>query len=544
MNIPLAFTFVHILFLLFHMQGNSQSSCILVHNGTIYTANPGQPVVSALVFQNGKVLATGNASDLRNHYSVGQTIDLEGRPAYPGFADPHCHFYKYGLTLNQVNLSGTRSVQQILEILDGFAKKHPNGWIVGRGWDQNDWPNSHFPAKEDLDSLFPHRPVYLTRIDGHAAWVNSTALKLAGISKASKTVGGEVLGTESEASGMLIDNAMNLVEALIPQPSHEENIQALQEAERHCFEAGLTLVGDAGLDAPVVKLIDSLQQAGMLSMFVYAMLNPTNENQESYIKNGPFITDKLSVRSIKLFADGALGSRGALLKSDYSDQAGNRGVQVTPTHLLEEYCQMGLDRGYQVNTHCIGDSANALMLKLYARFLKPGNDLRWRIEHAQVVSPSDMFLFARYRIIPSVQTTHATSDMHWAQDRLGKERIGHAYSYRSLLELNGWLPNGSDFPVESIYPILGFYAAITRQDPAGNPPQGFRPEQALTRQQALMAMTQWATQACFEESRRGSLEPGKRSDFVILDRDIMAVPVDEIVGTRVTAVYIDGNRVY
>jgi predicted amidohydrolase YtcJ len=304
---------------------------------------------------------------------------------------------------------------------------------------------------------------------------------------------------------------------------------------------GLTSVGDAGLDKEIVGIIDSLQKNDSLQMHINAMLNPSKENIDFYINKGIYETDRLTVRSIKLFADGALGSRGALLKKPYTDDPSSRGLQVGETRYLEQICRLAFEKGYQVNTHCIGDSAVSLILGIYGSVLPENNDLRWRIEHAQVVDPADLEMFRRYSVIPSVQTTHATSDMYWAEDRLGPERIGHAYAYRTLLQQNGWIANGSDFPVESINPVYGFYAAVARKDLKGMPPGGYHMEQSLSRDQALRAMTIWAAKASFGERRRGSLEPGKDADFVILDRDIMTVQEDSIPGTKVLETWIKGK---
>ena len=449
----------------------------------------------------------------------------------------------YGLTLRQADLSGTTSTKEIADRLVQHVALNPGNWVLGRGWDQNDWQTKKFPDKELLDSLFPDKPVYLVRIDGHAAWVNSKAMAMAGIAKDTRIEGGEIIVDQHGPTGILIDNAMSLVEKLIPPVTRDEKIQALLKAQSNCFAVGLTSVSDAGIDKEIVQLMDSLQKMDSLRIHINAMLNPSKENIELYIDKGIYETDRLTVRSIKLFADGALGSRGALLKKPYTDDPSNRGLQVSETKYLKDICRLAYDKGYQVNTHCIGDSAVSLVLHIYASILPEQNDRRWRIEHAQVVDPADLELFKQYAVIPSVQTTHATSDMYWAEDRLGPVRILHAYAYRSLLEQNGWMPNGSDFPVESINPVYGFYAAVVRKDLQGMPEGGYHKEQALTREQALKAMTIWAARASFGEKNRGSLEPGKNADFVVLDRDIMTVPEDSIAGARVLETWIRGKSV-
>jgi predicted amidohydrolase YtcJ len=513
---------------------------LLLYNGIIYTVNNQSDIVTAMVILDGHVIATGNEASLRKEYKARRETDLKGQPVYPGFIDPHCHFFSYGLTLRQADLSGTASTGEIADRLVQHVKLNPGQWVLGRGWDQNDWQIKKFPTKELLDSLFPDTPVYLARIDGHAAWVNSKAIALAKIGKDTRVVGGEIILDQHGPTGILVDNAMALVEKLIPPATRDEKIQALLKAQTNCFAVGLTSVGDAGLDKEIVELMDSLQKKDSLHMHINAMLNPSKENIEFFVEKGIYETDRLTVRSIKLYADGALGSRGALLKKPYADDPSSRGLQVSETKYLGEICRLAYNKGYQVNTHCIGDSAVSLVLQIYSSVLPENNDLRWRIEHAQVVDPGDLELFKRYAVVPSVQTTHATSDMYWAKDRLGPVRIAYAYAYRSLLEQNGWLPNGSDFPVESINPVYGFYAAVTRKDLQGMPAGGYHMEQALTRAEALKAMTIWAAKASYGEKERGSLEPGKNADFVVLDRDIMKVPEDSIAGARVLETWISG----
>ncbi len=515
---------------------------LLLFNGKIYTVNDQADVVSAMVIHDGHVMGTGKEVDLRKQFRCRKEIDLEGKTVFPGFIDPHCHFYNYGLTLRQVDLSGTTSTGEIAERLVQHAGSISGEWIIGRGWDQNDWEDKKFPNRELLDSLFPDKPVYLVRIDGHAAWVNSKAIELSGINKDTRVEGGKILCDAHGPTGILIDNAMSLAEKRIPPVYADEKIQALLKAQQRCFSAGLTSVGDAGLDKEIVELIDSLQKKHTLRIHINAMLNPSKENIGFYIDKGIYLTDRLTVRSIKLFADGALGSRGALLKEPYSDDPSSQGLQVAGAEYLEKICRMAYDKGYQVNTHCIGDSAVSLVLGIYASILPENNNRRWRIEHAQVVDPADLEMFKRYAIIPSVQTSHATSDMYWAEDRLGPVRIRYAYAYRSLLEQNGWIPNGSDFPVESVNPVYGFYAAVARKDLKGMPSGGYHMEQSLTRDQALRAMTIWAARSSFGEKKRGSLEPGKDADFVVLDRDIMTVQEDSIPGSRVLETWIKGIR--
>lgn len=512
---------------------------LLLFNGTIYTVDEKFSIVNALVIDSGRVVAAGTEQEIRRHFSGKEEKNLQGKFVYPGLIDPHCHFTGYGLDLQEADLTGTESFNQILEKLKAHAAASHPAWIRGHGWDQNDWPVKSFPFISRLDSAFPDIPVYLTRIDGHAALVNSKALDIASIKNSTRIDGGEILLKH----GLLIDNAMDLVMKKIPAYTIAQQVQGLMAAQEKCFSVGLTSVADAGLDKNTILLIDSLQQKGDLKMRINAMINPTPENFEQFMHRGIYKTDRLTVRSVKLYADGALGSRGALLLQPYADQPESRGLMMKPESYYRSICEDAYRSGYQVNTHCIGDSANRFILDLYGSILKGKNDLRWRIEHAQCVDASDVHKFGDFSIIPSIQTTHATSDMYWAEQRLGT-RIRDAYTCRRLMEQNGWFPNGSDFPVENINPLYGFYAAVTRQDQKGFPKEGFHPEEAITREQALRAMTIWAAKAAFEEKEKGSLEPGKYADFVITAEDLMQAPKERLFSIPVLQTYSNGHSVW
>ncbi|HPF94422.1 MAG TPA: amidohydrolase, partial [Tenuifilaceae bacterium] len=372
---------------------------------------------------------------------------------------------------------------------------------------------------------------------------NTKALQMANFSTDITIAGGQLVAKNGELTGVLIDNAINLVRDIIPPQTKQEKQEALLLAQQNCFAVGLTSVNDAGLDKEDVLIIDEMQKQGKLQMKVNVMLNPTKDNYEHFLNNGVYLTPSLTVRTVKLFADGALGSRGALLLEPYSDDQSTKGLQLETTDKLTEVCQKAFDAGYQVATHCIGDAAVRLMLDIYEQFLTPENDLRWRIEHAQTVHPTDLNRFGHLAVIPSVQTTHATSDMFWAANRLG-ERINTAYIYNDLLKQNGWLPNGSDFPIEHINPLYGFYAGVVRKNLSGNPPEGFQMENALTRKQALRAMTIWAAKAAFEEDIKGSLEVGKAADFVVLATDIMTAQEHELPNIQIERTYVNGKIVY
>jgi len=521
-----------------------QQSDLILYNGIINTVDPQLYVTGAMAVRDGRILAVGPEKEITRRYSSVERVDLEGKYVYPGLIDAHCHFLAYARNLLNADLAGTGSFEEILGILRARQENQPSEWIQGRGWDQNDWKVREFPTRELLDRAFPDHPVFLKRIDGHAALANSEALKRAGIDETTKVEGGSLIRKNGKLTGVLIDNAIGLVERIIPEPGEQSVINAILQAQENCFKVGLTSVQEAGLAFRDIDLIDSLQKAGSLKIRIYAMLAPGEENYKHYMYRGIYRTERLEVRSIKLYADGALGSRGALLLEPYSDDPGNRGLPVSEPGFLRHQCALALEYGYQVNTHCIGDSANRMILDLYAGFLKGRNDLRWRIEHAQVVNPADFRKFGDNSIIPSIQSTHATSDMYWAEERLGPERIKGAYAYRQLMQENGWLPNGSDFPVESINPVYGFYALCTRKDLKGYPDLGFRPENALSREDALRAITIWAARAAFEEKDKGSLEAGKMADFVVTDRDLLNIPENEMPGTSILQTWLAGERVY
>jgi predicted amidohydrolase YtcJ len=518
---------------------------MIIKNAKIYTVNNDFGLAEAMAVYEGKIIAVGSESEILHRFESKNVIDLEGKPVYPGFIDAHCHFYGYGLGLLQrADLTSTNSFDEIIEIVKKHHENYASFWIEGRGWDQNDWEIKAFPDKEKLDILFPDNPVLLTRIDGHAAIANSKALEISGIDKNTRIEGGAIILKNGEPTGVLIDNAIELVSNKIPEPDDLQISKALLAAQKNCFEAGLTGVHDAGLETRVVKIIDSLQQSGQLKMKIYAMLSPSKENFLHFVSKGVYKTHALNVSSIKLYADGALGSRGAKMLEDYSDDPGNSGLVLTSPDLIRNSCEKAIENNYQVCTHAIGDSANRMMLQIYGEFLKGKNDKRWRIEHDQIIAPGDFEYFNAYSIVPSVQPTHATSDMYWATDRVGAERMKGAYAYKQLLGQNGWIPLGTDFPIENISPINTFYAAVERKDLKGFPQEGFQIENALSREEALKGITIWAAKAGFEENEKGSLEPGKAADFVIFDKDIMQIPGSDLPGAKVLRLFVDGKEVF
>lgn len=517
---------------------------MLVKNAVVYTVDSNFTTASAFVVSGGKILAVGNTDSLEQKYNAREVLDAGGAAVYPGFIDGHAHFYEYGMGLQQVNLVGTHSWDEIVDSVKTFADKNTDGWLIGNGWDQNDWPSKQFPDKAKLDSLFPMRPVLLSRVDGHAAIANQAALNIAGVKPGQTIVGGTIETRNGKLTGVLIDNAVGIVTRKIPEPTSPMIDTALLSAQKNCFAVGLTTVDDCGLPYTMVNTINELQHKGDLKMRLYVMLADRQENYDFLFKRGAIKTPRLNVRSFKVYADGALGSRGACLLQPYADSAKWNGFLLSNPKHFEEIAPKIAAHGFQMCTHAIGDSAVRTMLKIYATNLKGKNDLRWRIEHSQIVSPEDLALFGKYSIIPSVQPTHATSDMYWAGKRLGKERLKTAYAYKQLLDQNGWMPLGTDFPVENINPLYTFYAAVERKDLKGFPADGFQKQNALSRIEALKGMTIWAAKANFEEKEKGSIEPGKYADFVILDKDIMKAKGSELPTTKVTKTYINGVKVY
>lgn len=517
---------------------------LLVYNATIYTVDSSFSTAEAMAIKDGKIVATGKTADLEKEYDYKEKLDAEGKFIYPGFIDAHAHFVGYGMSLQTVNLVGTKSWEECIERVKAFAAENKEGWITGRGWDQNDWDLKEFPNNEVLDTLFPDRPVLLTRIDGHAAIANAKALELAGINPGDTLTGGSIEETEGTLTGILIDNAIDLVTAKIPNATKEQFKEALKDAEQNCFAMGLTTIDDCGLSYSNVEWIKELHSNGDLKMRLYVMLSDAKENYDYAAKNGMIKTDRLNVRSFKVYGDGALGSRGACLLEPYSDKAGHYGFLLSKPEHFDSVANWLSEKQWQMCTHAIGDSGNRTILNIYAKYLKEKNDLRWRIEHAQVVNQNDFALFGKYSIIPSVQPTHATSDMYWAGDRLGAERVKGAYAYKQLLQQNGWMPLGTDFPVEDISTFKTFFAAVIRKDAKGWPSNGYQTENALTREEAIRGMTIWAAKSNFEEKEKGSLEKGKFADFVILDRDLMKAAENDILQTVVLKTYLGGEKVY
>jgi predicted amidohydrolase YtcJ len=525
--------------------GGPQKVDTLVVNGVIYTVDSSFSSVQAMAIKDGIIVATGTDAEILAAYTAPEKIDAKGQAVYPGFIDAHAHFVGYGKSLFQVDLFGTTSWEEAVERVKVFAAAHPElAWIEGRGWDQNKWPGKKYPTNALLNNLFPNTPVVLQRVDGHAAIANQKAFDMAGVKPGQTIVGGEVETKNGVLTGVLIDNAKGLVYNSIPAVNKQTYTQWLQAAQKNCFAQGLTTVTDCGLDISDINFIDTLQQEGKINMRLFAMLSDNPENLSAYLKRGPYKTDKLFVNGFKVYADGALGSRGACLLHNYEDRKDWTGFLLANISHYDSLASVLAATNFQMCTHAIGDSANRQILNIYNKYLQKGNDKRWRIEHAQVVNPSDFNLFGAAAVVPSVQPTHATSDMYWAADRLGNERMKGAYAYKQLMDQNGWIPLGTDFPVEDISPFKTFLAAVGRVDAKGFPEGGFQMENGLTREQTIKGMTIWAAKASFLEKEVGSIEVGKKADFIILAQDLMQVPVNKILDTKVVATYSGGKKVF
>ena len=522
-----------------------KSADLLIVNAKIYTVDNTFSTAEAVAVSKGKIVAVGTSAALKKSFAAAETINAKGAFLYPGLIDAHSHFYYYGIGLNAVDLTGTKSWKECIERVKTFSKLNPEAkWITGRGWDQNDWKVKQYPDRAELDQSFPNQPVYLSRVDGHAAIVNAAALKAAGIDAGTHVSGGKIEIQNGQPSGILIDNAADLVQQVIPGPDEQSIEKALLSAQKNCFAAGLTTVSDCGLDYPLVETIEKLQNVGRLKMKMYVMLSDAEKNYQFFLKRGIIKTAALNVRGFKFYGDGALGSRGACLIKDYEDKPGWNGFMLKSPAYFDSMAIFMKQNGLQMCTHAIGDSANLCILNAYSKVLKGKNDLRWRIEHAQVVDPSCIDLFGRYAVIPSVQPTHATSDMYWAGNRLGSKRLKFAYAYGQLLRENGWLPLGTDFPVEDISPFRTFCAAVFRKDSEGYPKSGFQMENALSRENALRGLTIWAAKAQFEEMEKGSIEMGKAADFVLLNVDLMKDSAKKINRAKVLYTFVNGEAVY
>lgn len=522
-----------------------QPADLILYHGKVYTVDSVFAMAEAFAVKDGKIVAVGTDEAIRSGYAATKEIDAGGKAVYPGFIDAHAHFVRYGQSLFTAGLFGSTSFEEVVQRVQQFAAAHPGQpWILGRGWDQNKFPGKSFPDNDLLNRLFPATPVVLGRVDGHALIANAKALELAGVRPGQTLAGGSIETKNGRLTGILIDNAQELIYSRIPELSAADFAVQMDAGQQKCFAQGLTTVTDCGLDLADIRRIDSLQKAGLLKMRVYVMLSDKRDNLDYYLPKGPYKTSLLYVKGVKAYADGALGSRGACLLQPYDDKPGWRGFLLSSPAHFDSLARELAGTDFQLCTHAIGDSANRVILQIYNKYLSGKNDKRWRIEHAQVIDTADFGLFGKTSVIPSVQPTHATSDMYWAGERLGAARLKGAYAYRQLLQQNGWLPLGTDFPVEDISPFKTFLAAVFRTDAKGYPSGGFQPENALGREEAIRGMTIWAAKADCLEHEIGSLETGKSADFIILDKDLMQVGQGEVLDTKVVATYAGGRLLY
>ena len=532
----------HILIILsiLNFSCNNEVDLIIV-NSEIYTANENNQIAKSIAVKDGKIIEV-SSENLVSKYEANEILDANGKTILPGFIDSHCHFYNLGLDQQVVDLRGTTSFEEIIERLIASDLNNQSDVILGRGWDQNDWDNKQFPVNTELNKVFKNKLVVLERIDGHAYIVNDNALELAGIDQNTLVRGGLVLLKDNKPTGVLIDAPMSMVDKVLPEKSIREKVNALKQAQEISFSYGLTTVSDAGLSTEIINVIDSLHKSEELKIKIYAMVSVSKKNIQRLKETGIIKTPKLNVRSFKVYGDGALGSRGAALKKPYCDDPHNYGFLRTDIKDLKYYANEIAGMGFQMNTHAIGDSTVSVLLKEYQKVLNDIEDPRWRIEHSQVVDLNEFELY-NDKILPSVQPTHATSDMYWAYDRLGK-RIDGAYAFKDLLSQSKRIALGTDFPVEKVNPFHTFYSSIERKDLNGYPENGFQIENALTREETLKGMTIWGAYFNFEEDEKGTIEKGKSADFIIIDQNIMKIEADKIPYTKVLKTFVDGELVF
>jgi len=578
----LAFVVCIIIFSYLFFWGVPEPADVLYINGHVYTMDIKNSEADAFAVRGDEIVAVGTTEDLRNSIRPKEVVDLHGKTVLPGLIDSHAHLMGLGIAKLTIDLVGVASEEEIASLVSERVKKsEPGQWVRGRGWDQNLWRSKRFPAHQVLDKVSPNNPVLLIRIDGHAAWANQKALELAGISRQTKdTTGGQILrDSDGNPTGVFVDNAMDLITRALPPPTERESEEALKLAVNECLKFGIVSMHDMGVDWKDIERYKRLIDRDDFPFRVYAAIDGAGETWDRFMgripsefDKGPIIgygNDRLSVRALKLYVDGALGSRGAALLEPYSDDPGNRGLTVTDEKSLRQSVEEAVTRGFQVCTHAIGDRGNNIILGVYEAEMKqhPVSDPRLRIEHAQILAPEDIPRFKELGVLPCMQPTHCTSDMYWAEARVGASRVRGAYAWRSLLETGVIIPGGSDFPVESPNPLLGIYAAVTRQDRFGRPRNaedlrgefqlsaegvrdpgafegGWYASQKMTRIEAVRAFTSWAAYAGFQERVLGSLEKGKLADFVILSKDIFKVPAEEILTTVVEETHVGGRAVY
>lgn len=533
--------------------GGNSAVDLVVTNGVIYTAELDNPTASALAVKDGRILFVGSNEGAMELAGPGtEVLDLEHRTVIPGMIDAHAHLTWLGFAMTRLNLVGTRSYEEVVSLVAEHAgTAAPGEWIRGRGWDQNDWENTAFPTHERLSSVTPQNPVFLTRIDGHATFVNARAMELVDLDRMTidPEAGRIIRDADGNPTGVLIDAAADSVEARIAQPTRRQVREATAAAIAHFNSLGVTGVHDAGVGADTIDAHEELAAEGNFNLRSYVMISNNDAVIDHYLDRGPqsgLYGGRIWIRAIKIQADGAMGSRGAALIDDYTDEPGNRGLITGNYDRIYEVALRALRSGFQLSVHAIGDRANRMVLDAFqaAFAVVPKENHRFRIEHAQTIHPDDIPRFAALGVIPSMQGSHQTSDMYWIEERLGPERVNGAYAWRSLRDTGVIIPNGSDTPVEFPNPLISFRAFFTRMDAEGYPEGGWHPEQRMTRQEALLSVTLWPAQASFMEEDVGSLARGKYADFVVLDRDIMTVAESEILDSQVIMTFLGGERVF
>ncbi len=531
------------LILLFLWSCSSKNQAdLLVINAKVYTVDHDFQIAEAFAIKDGKFIKVGTTKDILAAFEAKEIIDAEGKAVFPGFYDAHAHFPSLAEFLGQADLNGSKSFEEVIERLKAYEQKYPEKtWIIGGGWDQNLWPDKKFPTKDLLDKAFPDKAVFLSRVDYHAAVVNSKTLALNNILEVKPVLGGIIGGEGKVPNGLLIDNAVDLIQ--LPPLSDEQYVKQLQAAQDSLFAVGLTSIVDAGLPIYSIDQLQKIYEKGQLKIRNYAMVAANDSSVKTFIERGFYESDRLEVKSFKIMGDGALGSRGACLLAHYHD-APTKGFLLSTPEQLDHMIEQIANSPFQANAHAIGDSANRILLDIYGKHLTNNANRRWRIEHAQIVAPEDFHKFEKYHILPSIQPTHATSDMYWAKDRLGEKRLKGAYAYKQLLESYGKVAIGSDFPVEHYNPMYGFHAAVARVDAKGFPKGGFQMENSLSREEALKGMTIWAAYSCFQEYKRGSIEKGKDADFIIMEEDIMTAPFEKLRSIRPVRTVVAGETVY